>query len=184
MKRFPPLLAALLLALPVFAARFGEPLLITSAGQGNDVLIARQLFLRAGLENPPVDAKVVADSLGGLETLVVVVGGSAKGLGQAKDAADLELARVAALLDVAAERRIQVLCLHVGRENRRGPLSDVFVRPVAERAQQLLVLEGGNEDGLFTALAEEKGVPLGEAADYVELVQRINALFGWKMPEK
>lgn len=184
MKRFLPLLAALLFALPALAARFGEPLLITSAGQGNDVLIARQLFLRAGLENPPVEAKLVADSLGAVETLVVVVGGSAKGLGQAKDAADQELARIDALLTLAAERRIQVLCLHVGRENRRGPLSDVFIEPVAARSQQLLVLDGGNVDGLFTRISEEQGVPLTEAVDYVELVERINALFGWKMPGK
>jgi hypothetical protein len=177
-------LLLLLLSLPLQAARFGEPLRITSAGQGSDILIARQLFLRAGLAEPAVDARLPADSLAGVETLVVVVGGSAKGLGQAKDAADAELARVDALLDASAERRIQVLCLHLGRENRRGPLSDLFIRPVAERAQHLLILEGGDTDGYFRGVAEERGVPLAVSADYVELVQQINALFGWKLPPK
>lgn len=178
------LLAALCPSRPAMAARFAEPLVVTSAGQSGDLLLVRQFLIRAGLPDPRIEARLVADSLAGVETLVVVAGGSAKGLGQAKDAGTQELERIAALLDKAEAEHIQVFCLHVGREGRRGPLSDQFIDPVARRSNQLLVLDGGNEDGLFSTIAEETGIPLIEAADYKDCVTQLNRLFGWELPER
>ncbi len=178
------LLIGLLLPLTSQAARLAEPLVITSAGQSSDLLLSRQFFLKAGLEQPRLEAQLSADSLEGVETLVVVVGGSTKGLGQAKDAGEQELARVEALMTRAAELQVQVLCLHVGREARRGAVSDPFITPVASRAAQILVLEGGNADGLFSTISTETGIPLIEAVDYKDCVTQINALFGWEMPER
>ncbi len=184
MKRTALFLAALCGALLVLeAATFSDRLLITSAGQSNDLLIARQIFLRAGCEEPRVLAKAHPDSLKGVETLVVVAGGSSKGLGQAKDATDLELDRVQGLIEAAAERRIRLVCLHLGRETRRGVLSDRFIEPAALASSQIIVLEGGNQDSLFTRLSREHDIPLIEAMDYVDVVQHVNRLFGWKMPE-
>jgi len=160
------------------AARFVEPVAITSAGQSSDLLLARQFFAKAGLARPRGGAHFTADSLAGVRTLVLVVGGSSKGLGQAKNATGAELARIDALVKQARARRIPILCLHVGREARRGPLSDPFIRPVVPAASQVLVLAGGNKDQLFTRLAAPAKVPVQEAADYREIVARLGEYFG------
>jgi hypothetical protein len=165
------------------APRFGEPVVITCAGQSSDLLLARQFFGKAGVTRARTSARFTADSLAGVKTLVLVVGGSSKGLGQAKNAVDQELVRVNALVKKARAQGVPILCLHVGREARRGPLSDPFISPVVSLSQQVLVLAGGNKDGLFTRLAAPAKVPVREAADYRELVTRIGEYFG-KQPVK
>jgi hypothetical protein len=177
-------LMLLLFAGQMFAASFSDNLLITSAGQSNDLKIARQIFIRAGLADPPTDSQITADSLSGIETLVVVVGGSSKGLGGAKDAANLELARVDLLLEKAKELHLNILCMHLGREGRRGVLSDVFITPVAENCSQIIVLEGGNEDEMFNTINAEKNIPVIEAVDFVDVIEHITQLFGLKKPQK
>ncbi|MFA7330924.1 MAG: DUF6305 family protein [Candidatus Delongbacteria bacterium] len=159
------------------APRFSGPAVITSAGQSSDILLARQLFVKAGVP-ARVSEKFAADSLAGVKSLVLVLGGSSKGLGQAKNATDKELARVDALLKKARAARVPVLCLHMGGEARRGPLSDPFIKPVVGLCQQVLVLSGGNKDGLFTRLAQAGKVPLQEATDYKALVARIAEAYG------
>lgn len=159
------------------AARFAPPAVITSAGQSSDILLAKQLFAKAGVA-ARVSEKLGADSLKGVKSLVLVVGGSSKGLGQAKGGTDKELARVAALLEKARAAHIPVLCLHIGGEARRGPLSDPFIKPVVGHCQQVLVLTGGNKDGLFTRLAQGSKVPLTDVSDYKALVARIGEAYG------
>jgi len=63
---------------PVFEA----PLLITSAGQSNDVQLAVVLAKRAAIEHTLVKLATAKD-LGGAKTLGLVVGASLKGLGAA-----------------------------------------------------------------------------------------------------
>jgi hypothetical protein len=160
------------------ASLFSEPVVITTAGQSSDLLLARQFFTKAGVTKARASARFTADSLAGVKCLVLVVGGSSKGLGQAKNATDVELARVKALVQKAKTLKVPILCLHVGREARRGPLSDPFISPVVPSARQVLVLAGGNKDKLFTTLAGPAKVPVTEAADYREVVARVAEWFG------
>jgi hypothetical protein len=162
---------------PAAGPRFTAPAVITSAGQSSDILLAKQLFAKAGV-TARVSEKLSADSLKGVKSVVLVVGGSSKGLGQAKGGTDKELARVATLLKKARELRIPVLCLHMGGEARRGPLSDPFIKPVVGQCQQTLVLAGGNKDALFTKLAQAAKVPVAEVPDYKALVTRIGEAYG------
>ena len=173
----------LALALGLSAATFGDGIMLTSAGQSNDILIAKQIFKQAGLENIPSNPGLLADALGRPETLVIVVGGSSKGLGSARDAVDKELVRVNALLTAAGKAKVPVVCMHLGRKTRRGPLSDPFINAVAKHSATMLVIEGGNEDQLFSKVSREKEIPLIETADYVETVDHIRRLFGLKKPE-
>ena len=157
---------------------------LSAATFGDGILIARQIFQRAGLEDPQSAPQLMADSLGHPETLVIVVGGSSKGLGSARDAVDKELARVNALLAAASSAKVPVVCMHLGRKTRRGPLSDSFIEAVARASSTMLVVNGGNEDQLFSTISREKEIPLLEVADYVEMVDQVNRLFGLKKPEK
>jgi len=160
------------------ATQFSEPVVITTAGQSSDLLLARQFFKNAGVTKARASSRFTADSLAGVKTLVLVVGGSSKGLGEAKNATDAELTRVKALLQKAKALKVPILCLHVGREARRGPLSDPFITPVVPAASQVLVLAGGNKDKLFTTLAGKAKVPVTEAVDYREVVARVKEYFG------
>jgi hypothetical protein len=165
----------------VLAAAYATPAVITSAGQSSDVLLAKQMFAKAGV-SARVSEKLTADSLKGVKSLVLVLGGSSKGLGQAKGGTDQELARVKALLQKAKAAKIPVMALHIGGESRRGPLSDPFISPVAGQCDQVVVLAGGNKDKLFTRLTQTNRVPLHEAQDYKALVARIGAAWGKEAP--
>jgi len=159
------------------AAVYPTPAVITSAGQSSDILLAKQMFTKAGV-TARVSENFTADSLKGVKSLVLVLGGSSKGLGQAKGSTDQELARVKAILQKAKAAKVPVLALHIGGEARRGPLSDPFISPVAGLCDQVVVLKGGNKDGLFTRLTQAAKKPLHETPDYKALVARIGAIWG------
>ncbi|MDP2359600.1 MAG: DUF6305 family protein [bacterium] len=171
------------IAAPAAPPPFREPVLITCAGQSSDLLLARQLFTKAGVSQARASSTLTADSLAGAQSLVLVVGGSSKGLGQAKNATDVELARIKGLIARARAAKLPILCLHVGREARRGPLSDPFITPVVPQSTQVLVLAGGNKDQFFTKLTAPAKVPLVEAADYRELTSRIAEAYGRPAPK-
>lgn len=166
---------------PALAAGYPTPAVITSAGQSSDVLLAKQMFAKAGVA-ARVSEKLSADSLKGVKSLVLVLGGSSKGLGQAKGGTDQELTRVRNLLQKAKAAKIPVVALHIGGESRRGPLSDPFISPVAGQCDQVVVLAGGNKDKLFTKLTQTAKVPLHEAQDYKALVARIGSTWGAAQP--
>ncbi len=81
-------------------ALFDQPLLITSVGQSADGQMVRIIAQRAGL-NFTYDAVAGTDALSGYKTVVLVVGGSSKGLGAAGINLDQEEQRAQALTDAA-----------------------------------------------------------------------------------
>jgi hypothetical protein len=151
------LVAAVSSAAP--AAKFSgtEPVLITSAGQSADVLILKTLFTRSGLA-PKVNALAKADDLAGIKTLVVAIGGSAKGLGAAGIDAPKERARIAALLAKAKAAGIPVLGMHIGGQSKRGELSDEFFTQVASAAAFLVIVKEGDADGFMAGAAAKAKV--------------------------
>jgi hypothetical protein len=164
--------AVLLLAaaLPLFAADggFAQPILLTSCGQSADVLMMKTLLTRDSLNFSYVPDAKAAD-VAGKGSLIVVIGGSSKGLGAAKISAEDESARVNALLDAAHKANVPVLAVHLGGMNRRGALSDPFNQIGAENAAKIIVVKGGNDDGFFTKIAEEKQIPLQTASNALEI---------------
>lgn len=136
-----------------------DPVLITSAGQSADILMVKILAKKAQL-NYTMDKSATVDQLADKKSILVVAGGSTKGLGAAKiDKAD-EYARVESLINQAKDDNIQVIAIHVGGKSRRGALSDYFNKLVAENADHIIVVSGGNEDLFFTNIANEKGIQL------------------------
>jgi hypothetical protein len=152
------------------------PLVITSCGQSPDGYTVSLLSKRIKLEHA-FDNMVKPESLKAGSTLVVVMGGSAKGLGEAGIDERSEIARVAALLTKAKELKITIVAAHVGGESRRGPLSDKFIDPVASRADYFIVTQDGNKDGIFTRLSKSRGVPLVVVQQLVDVGKELKALF-------
>jgi hypothetical protein len=135
------------------------PVLITSAGQSADILMVKILAKKAQL-NFLVNKTATVDNLKGVNSLIIVCGGSTKGLGAAKIDKDQEYKRVEALITAAQEKSLPIILVHVGGKSRRGALSDYFNQLVAQNANYMIVVANGNQDGFFTNIAKEKNIGL------------------------
>ncbi|MBU0507855.1 hypothetical protein KKH27_03320 [bacterium] len=155
-------LLSVLLSVPFGLAAdkpFAEPILLTSCGQSADALMMKTLLTRDSLAFTYVSSAVPAD-VQDKGSVIIVLGGSSKGLGAAKISEADETARVSALMGAAEKAGVPVLAAHIGGANRRGPLSDPFNRLGAEHAARIIVVKGGNDDGFFTKIAETNKIPL------------------------
>ena len=92
--------------------------------------------------------------VGEYNTLVIVVGGSSKGLGAAGVDAEQEQARVDAIIEKLQDS-VTIVVAHIGGQARRGELSDGFINAVLPVADYIIVVEEGDADGLFSNYAAE-----------------------------
>ena len=148
-----------------------DPVLLTSAGQSADILMARILVQKAGLDFI-MDKTAAVQKLDSVNSVIVVTGGSTKGLGAAKIDKEGEYQRVETLLTAAEKIEIPVIVMHLGGKSRRGALSDYFNKLSAEGADYLIVVEGGDEDGFFSTIATEKKITL-DKVDKIANVRNI-----------
>lgn len=143
------------------APSFEGPYILTSAGQSADFQMVKTMLKMNKVENFTEDALLKPETLPAeTKCIIVVIGGSSKGLGAAGIDADQELERLASIIKVAKEKEIPILAMHIGGMARRGELSDKFVEPVVAACKALIVLEEGNQDGLFTELGKKYEVPV------------------------
>lgn len=157
------LFALIACAAPAAEMQFEQPLLLTAAGGSVDINLAGVLLKRLDVAYT-ANATAQPGDLEGIETLVVVPGYSSKGLGSAGISREEEMQRVTTLLAAAKEKGIAVLTLHLGGKARRGVQSDDFNRIAAEAADLLIVVAQGDEDGFFSGISEEAGVPMKTVA--------------------
>ncbi len=155
------LIMFLTLATSILAADFHakQPMLITAAGQSQDVTMVKILAQKAGLKFT-FDKMAKPDQLKDHSTLVLVTGGSTKGLGAANIDKDQELERVNSLIKAAHEAKMNIITMHVGGPSRRGKLSDEFNKVTAENSDCLIIVKTGDEDQLFSKIAEGKKIPI------------------------
>lgn len=151
--------AAVALANPALPSA-KAPVFITSFGQSQDANFVNLMAGRAKLERT---YKVIGDTKDaawkGSNTLIAVLGGSSKGLGSAGLNINSEKKRCDELMKSAREQKKYIIGMHVGGEARRGSTSEVFVS-YAGAVDFMIVKSDGNQDGYFTRLCKEKGVPL------------------------
>ncbi|MEA4883905.1 MAG: DUF6305 family protein [Clostridia bacterium] len=161
-------LAALILVAVIGAGgsiAAAKPALITSIGQSAEAAMIKQICIQNKIPYEldalaRVDALTGADKQARHSALVVAVGGSAKGLGAAGINKEQELERAVALLEAAKRLKMNIVVMHVGGEERRGDLSDAFIRAVLPYASSVVIVEGGDKDGLFEAVLKGKNVPI------------------------
>jgi hypothetical protein len=142
-------------------AAFAEkPALVTAVGQSADFEMIKVLLTRGKIPFK-ADTLVKAESLdGSAKTLILVVGGSSKGLGAAGISAEVEAARTQALLKRAKELKMAIITVHVGGAARRGAMSDGFIDLCVPQSDYVIVVESGDQDGLFTKLAAKSNIAL------------------------
>ena len=153
------------------AAFADKPAMVTAVGQSADFEMIKVLLTRAKVPFS-ADTLVKAEGLDGkTKTLILVAGGSSKGLGAAGISADAETERTKALLAKAKQLKMKVITVHVGGGARRGPLSDAFIQLCMASSDYAIVVADGDSDGFFTKLAADAKIPLPK----VDMISAVGA---------
>lgn len=152
------------------------PALVTSGGQSADYQMIATVMSKQEMEFTTNNLATSAD-LGDAKTLIVVIGGSSKGLGAAGIDADGELARLNELMSAAKDAGVSIIAMHTGGEARRGDLSDKFISPVFDMADYAIVVAAGDSDGLMAGLCADKGIPMDTIDSISDVVSVLPAAF-------
>jgi hypothetical protein len=118
------------------------------------------------------DKTASPDLVDSVKSVILVTGGSTKGLGAANIDKDAEYKRVEEIISHARKNKLPIITFHVGGKSRRGTLSDYFNKLAAENADYLVVVAGGDEDGFFSNIAKEKNIPI-ESPEKIASIQEI-----------
>ena len=153
-----------------------QPVLVTSLGQSLDAFQVQLAVRRAGIKFK-YDPHAEVDQLDGVKTLFLAVGASLKGFGDAGITIKDELARAGHLLDAAKSRGILIVVLHMGGEDRRDALSNQLIELTAPRAQQLIIRDDSDADGLFAKIAKDNKIPLATIDAVTSLKQPLQDMF-------
>lgn len=157
-----------------FHAEF--PAALTNPGQSPESAIVSLLARRMDIEFNYKNFLKVED-LEGIKTLIIIIGGSGKGLGSAGVDLDAEVMRAEALIKTAKEKGIKIIGMHLGGKERLGDNSMVMIDLVTPECDYVVVREDGNENDLFTNLCKEKDIPLTLLKKTTEVSDVLGALF-------
>lgn len=159
------------------AEAFAEyPALVTSGGQSADYQMIATVMEKQGMEFTSNNL-AASDDLGDAKTLIVVVGGSSKGLGAAGIDADGEIERLDKLMTAAKDAGLSIIAMHTGGSARRGDLSDKFIAPVFSKADYAIVVASGDEDGLMAGLCAESGISMDVINSISDVITVLPAAF-------
>ena len=154
------------------------PVLLTSVGQSADGDIVATHCKKIKLDvyqNNTVKAEELTNKY---KTIILAVGGSNKGLGAAGIDADQELARTDALIKKAKELGITIIAMHVGGADRRGTLSDSFIKPAFAAADIAIIVESGDTDNLMHDILAGNSTPTAYVAKSSGVRDVLKSLFG------
>ena len=135
-------------------------ILITSVGQSTEADSVASLLKRAKIENYTHTNTVSADAVtSSYKVLIMVVGGSSKGLGGAGLDQAKETERVTAVIEKAKCLGLTIVCMHIGGLDRRGTMSDAFINLAFPSADYAIILKDGDNDDLMKNILAAKNVP-------------------------
>lgn len=152
------------------------PVAMTAPGQSPEIAIVSLLARRVNLEINS-DNFLKVEGLNGMKTLIIIIGGSGKGLGAAGVDIEEESERAKSLIAVCKEKGIKIIGMHLGGEERRGANSQVMIDLVTPNCDYVVVRSDGNKDGIFTKICSEKKIPLAEIEKTLDLVDILKAVF-------
>jgi hypothetical protein len=155
-----------------------QPILITSFGQSQDAkfidLLAKRLKLDSSYD---IMVSPQAVDWAKYKTLIYVIGGSGKGLGNAGVNLSDEVKRCKDLIADAKKHDCALIAMHIGGADRRKSNSAPFL-DFAKDAGIMIVKEDGNQDGYFTKLSKDSGVQLRSVKTTIEIQDVLKGIFG------
>ena len=152
------------------------PVAITPPGQAPEIAIIALLAGRIDLEMKK-DNFLKVEGLTDIKTLIIVIGGSGKGLGSAGVDLQDEVTRANQLIAACKEKGIKIIGMHLGGEDRRGANSQVMIDLVTPQCDYVVVRSDGNKDGIFTKICTENKIPLTEVEKTLEVTDILKAVF-------
>jgi hypothetical protein len=154
-----------------------KPAFLTSVGQSADLEMVKVLLDRISVPYK-ADAQAKAGDLAasGAKSLILVLGGSTKGLGAAGVSAEAEIDRARALIAEAKKLGLPILGLHVGGEARRGELSDKFIQAAVPACNYVVAVAEGDKDGFITRLCGAK-IPFDKVERISKAVEPLQKAF-------
>ena len=152
------------------------PVAMTPPGQAPEIAIVALLASRIDLEIKR-DNFLQVEGLTDMKTLIIIIGGSGKGLGSAGVDLQDEVTRANQLIAACKEKGIKIIGMHLGGEDRRGPNSQVMIDLVTPQCDYVVVRSDGNKDGIFTKICTEKKIPLTEIEKTLEVTEILKAIF-------
>ena len=118
------------------------------------------------------------EKVGEFKSIIIVSGGSTKGLGAAKIDKEEEYARTEKMIEKAKEEGVKIIGMHIGGKSRRGALSDYFNELVANNSDHLIVVESGNQDSYFSNIAKDKGIGIDLSEKIVLITNVLKGIYG------
>jgi hypothetical protein len=161
------------------------PVLVTSCGQSQGPEMLNIILRRVGVAYDIVPVAAAKDlKAKPYKTLIVTMGASLKGMGAAGVSIEDELKRIADLIDAAKKEKITIIGAHIEGMKRRaqgaeaGDTTDEqSIDAVGPKSDILFVHMDGNTDGRFTAIAQQKKIPLIEFAKNLDMVAELTKVF-------
>ena len=145
------------------------PVIVTTCGQSPGALMVGLLLGEAGIYYEEIDlltadeflSECPIDSINdNAGVLIETTGTSLKGMGAAGVDVDSEVARCTALIEAARERGMVIIVGQVEGPGRRvDEYDELTITAMSPLADLLITRSDVNEDGYFTTLAEELGIP-------------------------
>lgn len=148
---------------------------LTPFGQSPDAMMVKVVLKKLGVDGR-LEKLLQADGLADEKAMITVVAGSSKGLGEAGIDKDAEIARMKAVSEAANAKGMKILVMHIGGKGRRGTLTDTFIVEAVPMADKLIVVEGGDYDGLFTKLVEGTGLEIIPASSVRETTEPLKTV--------
>jgi len=165
------------------------PVLVTSCGQSPGPVYLRVFLNRLGYDFEFNTLATVQDMAARrqagtpFKSLIIVTGASRKGMGAAGVSIEQELDRAAELIAEARRQGMAVIGAHIEGMERRAQgaapgdnTDEVSIDAVMPNADILLVLKEGDEDGRFTAISTDVGIPMilfDKLTDLSDVLQRV-----------
>jgi hypothetical protein len=179
-------------ATPVAAQATAElPVLVTSIGQSPGPVYFRVFMNRLGSDFVFNSLATVEDmaagheTAGAFESIIIVTGASGKGMGAAGISIEDELSRAERLIAQAKSLGMTVIGAHIEGMERRAQgaapgdnTDELSIDAVCPNADMLLVMEEGNEDGRFSNIATDVGIPIILFEKLTNLSDVLPTIFG------
>lgn len=155
------------------------PVVVTTCGQSPGALMVRIAATKAGIECTQNDTLKAEDLKGKpYKTLIVTMGTSLKGMGAAGTDIQAEVKRIKTLIEEAKKQGMPVIGAHIEGMSRRVDETDAqSIETVAPVSDIIIVKADGNQDGLFTRIANERNIPLYSIEKTLDLVQTFKEFF-------
>lgn len=164
----------LLPSLPRPIAR--EYALITSAGQSTDAYIVSDIANQLLIHNYFMPQAEVKD-LGGINTVVLVVGHSPLGKKLHGIDAAGEKRRIKELLDKSKEEKLVVITVYIGGRQRREKETDELLDLICPYTDYLISTKESDEDNYLSELSKESKIPLTLVSEVKDIAEPFASAF-------